>query len=60
MAEAHIPVLAEEGRLRRRRRRGGQTGEKIAAQLTTPARRLLLSCRATPPLRGGECATPTS
>ena len=24
------------------------------AELTTPARQLLLSCRATPPLRGGE------
>src|SRR5881397_1632115 len=39
-------------------RRGGQTGEMIrpehSAKLTTPARQLLLSCRATPPLRGGE------
>src|SRR5207249_4830895 len=26
------------------------------AELTTPARQLLLSCRDTPPLRGGECA----
>src|SRR5437899_8211281 len=26
----------------------------ISAGLTTPARQLLLSCRATPPLRGGE------
>src|SRR2546422_11492514 len=26
------------------------------AELTTPARQLLLSCRATPPLRGGECS----
>jgi len=24
------------------------------AEVTTPARQLLLSCRATPPLRGGE------
>ena len=29
---------------------------KTSAELTTPARQLLLSCRATPPLRGGECA----
>src|SRR5438093_3258933 len=28
---------------------------KSFAELTTPARQLLLSCRATPPLRGGEC-----
>jgi len=34
--------------MRRRRSRGGQTGE-ISAKLTTPA------LRATPPLRGGEC-----
>src|SRR2546429_8088625 len=26
----------------------------VSAELTTPARQLLLSCRATPPLRGGE------
>src|SRR5881628_1388459 len=35
----NIPLLAEEGRMRRakrRRRRGGQTGE-IFAELTTPA-----------------------
>ncbi|OLD22005.1 MAG: primosomal protein N', partial [Acidobacteria bacterium 13_1_40CM_3_56_11] len=28
--------------------------QDISAELTTPARQLLLSCRATPPLRGGE------
>src|SRR5206468_4699938 len=27
----------------------------VSAELTTPARQLLLSCRASPPLRGGEC-----
>src|SRR5438128_12017715 len=64
-----IPLLAEEGwmrRAQRRRRRGGQTGPNVFAELllrlrpiglalrATPARQLLLSCRATPPLRGGE------
>ncbi|PYS16942.1 MAG: hypothetical protein DMG15_00770 [Acidobacteria bacterium] len=44
-----IPLLAEAGWLRRRRRRGGQTGETCWAELTTPA------LRASPPLRGGEC-----
>ena len=43
----NIPLLAEEGRMRRRRRRGGQFGNRYAG-LTTPA------LRATPPLRGGE------
>src|SRR5437870_6231877 len=59
-----IPLLAEEGWLRRRRRRGGAKREPDGAkpqekagvygfaELTTPARQL--SCRATPPLRGGE------
>src|SRR2546430_17264016 len=28
------------------------------ARASRPARQLLLSCRATPPLRGGECAPP--
>src|SRR3989442_4042238 len=48
-----IPLRAEEGWRRRRRRRGTQFGHHFAG-LTTPARQLLLSCRATPPLRGGE------
>src|SRR5437867_9326103 len=51
----NIPLLAEEGRMRRakrRRRRGGQTGKKRFAELTTP------SLRDTPPLRGGECSSP--
>src|SRR5436190_23282017 len=51
----------------KRRRRGGQTGatfrrtdhllrlRPIGLALRDPARQLLLSCRATPPLRGGEC-----
>src|SRR5436189_3845807 len=37
-----------------------QTGwsdrRNVSVELTTPARQLLLSCRATPPLRGGECS----
>src|SRR2546426_7672392 len=49
-----------------RRARGGQTGPNVFAELllrlrpvglalrATPVRQLLLSCRATPPLRGGE------
>src|SRR5213593_1864078 len=58
-----IPLLAEEGWLRRakrRRRRGGRFGE-----MSLPNRPLLrlrpiglalrARCRATPPLRGGEC-----
>src|SRR5438093_11659896 len=49
MVTRHIPLLAEEGWLRRRRRRGGRTGfPHRFAELTTPA------LRATPPLRGGE------
>src|SRR5206468_533817 len=78
--ESTIPLLAEEGwmrRAKRRRRRGGQFGEVVAGLLlrlrasleaaryracasrglalrATPARQLLLSCRASPPLRGGE------
>src|SRR2546429_7142467 len=39
--------------MRRRRSRGGQTGE-TCRRTDHPARQLLLSCRATPPLRGGE------
>jgi len=39
-------------RAKRRRRRGGQTGQHGFAELTTP------TLRATPPLRGGEyCST---
>src|SRR5438552_17380733 len=42
------------------RRAGGADGvvrpEQPFAELTTWARRLLLSCRDTPPLRRGECA----
>src|SRR5207247_3892886 len=65
---ADIPLLAEEGwmrRAQRRRRRGGQVGATVAqaplikaspyrARASRPARQLLLSCRATPPLPGGE------
>ncbi len=51
-----IPLLAEQGWMRRVKR--GADGvvrpAKHFAELTTPARQLLLSCRATPPLRGGE------
>src|SRR5437899_2852321 len=52
----------------KRRSRGGQTGATFRrtlieaspyqARASRPARQLLLSCRATPPLRGGECAPP--
>ena len=44
----------------RRAKRGADgvvSSEQLFAELTTPARQLLLSCRATPPLRGGECPT---
>src|SRR5207249_11773699 len=38
-----------------------QTGwsewRNVSAELTTPASQLLISCRATPPLRGGECGS---
>ena len=44
-------------RAQRRRGRGGQFGGDVSAELPTPARQLLLSCRATPPLRGGEFVT---
>ena len=40
--------------MRRRGRRGGQNGEMVVAELTTPARQPC-GCRATPPLQGGEC-----
>ena len=54
----HMPLLCEEGREARARQGEASIEEGRPtrfAKLTTPARQLLLSCRATPPLRGGEC-----
>src|SRR5438094_6041847 len=59
-------------RAKRRRSRGGQSGAIFSpnwplieaspyrARASRPARQLLLSCRATPPLRGGEYVTAIS
>src|SRR6266581_5555068 len=37
----------------------GTQAAPYRARASRPARQLLLSCRATPPLRGGECAQTT-
>jgi len=69
----HIPLLAEEGRLRHQenaekpqkgRRRGGQFGwPSKRAELTTPSATnrngsMVVDVADTPPLRGGEYAAP--
>src|SRR5207247_1196557 len=56
MCNVHSPPLrgGVDAPSEAKAQRGWSDRRNVSVELTTPARQLLLSCRATPPLRGGE------